>query len=102
LPAPLQLHALCLASAASLTRESSRPGQFIKLAGTFANCLDDLPEILFLSKHNIFLISHEFYEFYAGILYLKGEPILLHLRRYRPFAVKDHSGMPCALHLHPA
>jgi len=29
----------------------------------------------------------------------KGEPILLHLLRYRALAVKDHSFIPCASHL---
>jgi len=29
----------------------------------------------------------------------KGEPILLHLLRYRVFAVKDHDFIPCASHL---
>ncbi len=34
-----------------------------------------------------------------GILYLTGEPILLHLLRYSAFVVKDHNFMRCALHL---
>ena len=37
--------------------------------------------------------------YYAYIFYLIGEPILRHLLRYRVFAVKDHSFIPCALHL---
>jgi len=37
-----------------------------------------------------------------GILYLKGEPILLHLLRYSAFVVKDHNFMCCALHLQQA
>jgi len=45
---------------------------------------------LFKKKFSIFI----------GIFYLSGEPILMHLLRYRAFAVGDHSCMPCALHLH--
>ncbi len=37
-----------------------------------------------------------------GILYLTGEPILLHLLRYSIFVVKDHNFMRCALHLQQA
>ena len=39
------------------------------------------------------------FHFYAGILSLSGVPILLHLLRYRAFAVEIHSCMPCASHL---
>jgi hypothetical protein len=35
-----------------------------------------------------------------GIFYPSGESILMHLLRYRAFAVDNHSCMPCALHLH--
>ena len=37
--------------------------------------------------------------FIIGTFYPSGEPISLHLLCYRAFAVKDHSFMPCALHL---
>jgi len=37
-----------------------------------------------------------------GILYLTGEPILLHLLRYSTFVVKDHNFMRCASHLQQA
>jgi len=37
--------------------------------------------------------------FIIGTFYPPGEPISLHLLRYRAFAVKGHSFTPCALHL---
>ena len=37
--------------------------------------------------------------FIIGTFYPSGEPILPDLLRYRAFAVKDHSFIPCALHL---
>ena len=37
--------------------------------------------------------------FIIDIFYSTSEPILPHLLRYRVFAVKDHSFIPCALHL---
>ncbi|MEA3420317.1 MAG: hypothetical protein U9Q97_01415, partial [Acidobacteriota bacterium] len=43
-----------------------------------------------------------FFFLYIGILYLTGEPILLHLLRYSAFVVKDHNFMCCALHLRQA
>jgi len=35
-----------------------------------------------------------------GIFYPAGKPILMHLLRYRAFAVDNHSCIPCASHLH--
>jgi len=37
--------------------------------------------------------------FIIGTSYLSGEPISPHLLRYRVFAVKDHSFIPCASYL---
>jgi len=37
--------------------------------------------------------------FIIGSFYPSGEPISLHLLRYRAFAVKGHDFMPCASHL---
>jgi len=37
---------------------------------------------------------------YIGIFYPTGEPILMHLLRYRAFAVDNHSCLPCASHIH--
>jgi hypothetical protein len=44
-------------------------------------------------------LSEEIFIF-IGIFYPSGESILMHLLRYRAFAVDNHSCMPCALHLH--
>ncbi|TET73530.1 MAG: hypothetical protein E3J44_00845 [Candidatus Aminicenantes bacterium] len=35
----------------------------------------------------------------VGIIYPSGGPISPHLLRYRAFAVKNHSRIPCASHL---
>ncbi|HEA64872.1 MAG TPA: hypothetical protein ENI02_01875 [Candidatus Aminicenantes bacterium] len=40
-----------------------------------------------------------FFLFYVGIIYPSGRPISPHLLRYRAFAVKNHSRIPCASHL---
>ncbi len=37
---------------------------------------------------------------YIGIFNPMGEPILMHLLRYRAFAVDNHSCIPCASHIH--
>jgi len=50
-------------------------------------------------KHDSDFISGYDFKFNAYIFYLSGEPISLHLLRYRAFVVKDHDIMPCALHL---
>jgi hypothetical protein len=39
-----------------------------------------------------------FFLLYVGIIYPSGGPISPHLLRYRAFAVKNHSRIPCALH----
>jgi len=53
----------------------------------------------FLKEH----LPERFLLFFISILiaifYLSGEPILLHLLCTKAFAVKDHTFMPCALHL---
>ncbi|TEU09014.1 MAG: hypothetical protein E3I52_01225 [Candidatus Aminicenantes bacterium] len=40
-----------------------------------------------------------FFLLYVGIIYPSGGPISPHLLRYRAFAVKNHSRIPCASHL---
>ena len=45
------------------------PEPFINHAVTFAKSFHSLSAILFLSKHNVRLLSHKSLEFYAGILY---------------------------------
>ena len=52
---------------------------------------------LCILQHNIQLFPPAILFLYVGILYLSGEPILLHLLRYSAFAVDDH--IPCASHL---
>jgi hypothetical protein len=52
-----------------------------------------------LLKRDVAHIFHAHFLFYVGILYPSGEPISLHLLRYRAFAVEDHGGMPCASYL---
>ena len=53
-----------------------------------------IKSVAFFVKLNFIII--------IGILYLTGEPILLHLLCYSPFVVKDHNFMRCALHLQQA
>jgi len=45
-----------------------------------------------LFKNNLYL--------FIGIFYPSGEPILMHLLRYRAFAVDNHSCIPYTSHLH--
>ena len=40
------------------------------------------------------------FSFFIGIFYPSGESILMHLLRYRAFAVDNHSCMPYASHIH--
>ncbi len=40
-----------------------------------------------------------FFLLYVGLIYPSGGPISPHLLRYRAFAVKNHSCLPCASHL---
>ncbi len=45
-----------------------------------------------LFKKNLFI--------FINVFYPSDEPILIHLLRYREFAVDNHSYIPCASHLH--
>jgi hypothetical protein len=76
----------------SLLLKGKEPGPLI-LANGFLNHPESfikIADVVFKKTITYFII---------GTFYPPGEPILPHLLRYRAFAVKDHSFIPCASYL---